>query len=93
MFAGHVWIGLDGDRALEGYTWRQHSDRLEVLRPAGQSPRSFAVVDAWGRVVLRGTWTGDEVAIPTAFLSPGAYWFVSEGVEGEWHFGFRSELR
>jgi hypothetical protein len=51
------------------------------------------VVDALGRLVLRGTWTGDEVAVPTTFLAPGAYWFVSEGVEGEWHFGFRTELR
>jgi hypothetical protein len=93
MFAGHIWIGLDADRDLEGYTWRQHSDRLEVLRPAGQSPRSFGVVDALGRLVLRGTWAGDEVAVPTTFLAPGAYWFVSEGVEGEWHFGFRTELR
>jgi hypothetical protein len=93
MFAGHVWIGLDADRDLKGYTWRQHSDRLEVLRPAGQSPHSFGVVDALGRLVLRGTWAGDEVAVPTTFLAPGAYWFVSEGVEGAWHFGFRTEVR
>lgn len=92
MFAGHIWIGLDGDRQLDGYTWRQHADRLEVLRPEGQLNRSYAIVDAQGRVMLRGTWrSSTEMSVPTAMLPVGAYWFVSEGAEGEWHFAFRTK--
>lgn len=92
MFAGHIWIGLDGDRQLDGYTWRQHADRLEVIRPEGQLNRSYSIVDAQGRVMLRGTWrSSTEMSVPTAMLPVGAYWFVSEGAEGEWHFAFRTK--
>lgn len=94
MFAGHLWIGLDTYRSLEGYSWRQASDRIVLLRPAAQTARSFRVVDAGGRVLAKGIWqTGEDLHLPTDFFTPGTYWFLSEGAEGPWHFTFQAGSR
>ena len=90
MFAGHIWIGVDENRSLEGYTWAQSPDRIRLVRAQTQHPRSFVVVDASGRVFLRGTWDGAELSLPTHFLPAGTYWVGTEGAEGAWSFPFRT---
>ncbi len=90
MFAGHIWIGVDENRSLAGYTWAQSPDRIRLVRAQTQHPRSFVVVDASGRVFLRGTWDGAELSLPTHFLPAGTYWVGTEGAEGAWSFPFRT---
>ena len=90
MFAGHIWIGVDENRILAGYTWAQSPDRIRLVRAQTQHPRSFVVVDASGRVFLRGTWDGAELSLPTHFLPSGTYWVGTEGAEGAWSFPFRT---
>lgn len=90
MFAGHIWIGVDENRSLDGYTWAQSADQIRLIRAQTNHSRSFAVVDASGRVFLRGTWDVAELSLPTHFLPSGTYWVYTEGVEGVWSFPFRT---
>jgi hypothetical protein len=90
MFAGHIWIGVDENRNLEGYTWAQSTDRIRLIRANEARPRSFAVVEASGRILMRGTWLGAEISLPTSLLPSGTYWVRTEGVEGVWSFPFRT---
>lgn len=90
MFAGHIWIGVDEPTVLQGYSWAQGSDRISLTRSVPGAPRKVALLDAFGRVLLHGTWVGEEFAVPTSFLPAGAYWLCTEGPEGPWTVPFRT---
>jgi hypothetical protein len=93
MFAGHLWIGAGEPEAPQGYTWRQSAEALVVLRPQGQEPRPFALIDAYGRLIYRGIWRDAEVSLPLLGLPTATYWFVSEAPGDSWHFALRTGIQ
>lgn len=90
MFAGHIWIGVDEPTVLAGYSWAQGADQITLTRTSSSAPRSVVLIDAFGRVLLRGNWMDEEFSVPTSILPTGAYWLRTEGSEGVWSVPFRT---